>query len=114
MTVTNWSGFVNTKFYSFSKMPKENTKSFDSISGRSVSYQVNSRAVMIYTCSLEVKRPDEENAFWTWFNDELGGLAGAFKCSAVGDGFYRFTEIPSPQDTKQKTRVLNLQFEEVF
>lgn len=56
---------------------------------------------------------DELPTFWDWFNDILGQTAGAFSCGALGDGYYRFIQIPDPEDTDTLNRVLSLELEEV-
>lgn len=113
MTVYTWPETVNTKFFSGNDQPKENTETVSFLSGRQVSYQINTKKIMIYKVKLEVTKT-ELALFWTWFNDVLGQNASAFTCSALGNGVYRFVSIPSPEDTDQKTRVLSMEIEEVF
>lgn len=114
MTLVNWPSTVNTKFYAFNEQPKDNTVITENLSGRIVGKQVNTRNIMTYACSLHLERKTELVAFWEWYNDTLGGLSGAFLCSALGDKQYRFTSVPSPQDTNQKYRELSLNIEEVY
>lgn len=113
MTVTEWSAEVNTRFFAFSERPKGNTKETEYASGRVTAYNTNTRAVMTFSCSLQLTKA-ELSAFWKWYNDELGGRAGAFTCAALGDRHYRFSDIPEPQDTNQLYRVLSMDIEEVY
>lgn len=115
MTLVNWPSNVNKKFFAFNEQAKDNSVLTENLSGRVVGSQVNTRNIMTYSCSIMLERPTELNAFWTWFTDTLGGLSGAFLCDALGqDKQFRFTDIPSPADTNQKYRVLNLAIEEVY
>lgn len=113
MTITEWSENVNSKFFGFNERPKENSKTTEYLSGRVTSYNVNTRSVMSFSCSLQLDKT-ELAIFWTWYNDSLGGLAGCFQCSALGNGVYRFSDIPEPQDTNQQFRVLSMNIEEVY
>lgn len=113
MTITQWSESVNSKFFAFNERPKGNTRQTDYLSGRVTAYQVNTRNVMTFSCSLQLTKEELAN-FWEWFNDELGGLSGVFSCAALGQGYYRFAEIPDPQDTNQLYRVLSMNIEEVY
>ena len=114
MTVVSWPPEVNQKFFAYNKQPIENTKEFESVSGRKVGYLINTKAIMKFQCSLEVQRHTEEDNFWNWFNYTLGSTAGAFTCAALGTNTYRFVSIPQPQDTNQTSRVLQMEIEEVF
>lgn len=115
MTVVPWPDEVNTQFYAYSSKPKDNVKSSDMMSGRVVAFQLNTRALFQVTCSLRLSIKTGELArFWNWYNDELGGTAGAFTCAALGDKHYRFTDIPDPADTEQLYRELSLSIEEVY
>lgn len=111
---TEWSANVNKRFFGLNEKPKENTRVTEFMSGRTVGEQINTRAVMQYSCSLLLAVPDELNNFWAWFNDELGALAGVFTCDAIGDGQYRFVSTPEPQDTSRVWRELSLEIEEVY
>lgn len=113
MTIVDWSNKVNTRFFGFSDKPKDNTTVTQYVSGRVVGWQNNTRNVMTMQCSLKLTKK-ELAAFWDWYNDELGALAGVFTCGALGDKHYRFTDIPDPQDTEQTSRVLSLSIEEVY
>lgn len=114
MILTIWPEGVNTRFYSMSSKPKENTETIEFSSGRVVAWQKNTKKQMTYTAKIMLNLDTELNAFWTWFNDTLGQTAGAFLCAALGSGRYRFTSIPEPDDTDQANRVLSLEFEEVY
>ena len=113
MTITDWSANVNSKFFGFNDKPKENTKKTEYVSGRVTAYNVNTRSVMTFTCSLQLNKTELE-AFWNWFNDDLGGQAGVFRCEGLGNRLYRFSDIPTPQDTNQLFRVLSMNIEEVY
>lgn len=114
MIFTNWKSGVNTKFYALSRQPKANTELTEYSSGRVVAWQKNTKKQFAISCSLMLRVEDELPLFWSWFNDELGQTAGAFKCEALGDKYYRFTSVPSPSDTDTVYRVLNLEIEEVY
>lgn len=115
MTIEPWSNSVNKKFFSFSKKPKENATVTEFLSGRTVAYKNNERDLFTYSCNIDLdKESGELEAFWTWFNSSLGGLAGVFSCDAIGSAYYRFTSVPEPQDTDQIRTTLNLNFEEVY
>lgn len=113
MTITNWSESVNSNFFGFNERPKKNTIETKYLSGRITAYQANTRNIMTFSCSLQLSKIELE-AFWAWFNDELGGLSGVFTCPILGSRYYRFAEIPEPQDTNQKFRVLSMTIEEVY
>lgn len=113
MTITQWSNKVNKRFYGFNEKPKDRAKITEYISGRTTAYNTNTRSVMSFTCSLKLTKK-ELAFFWEWFNDELGGTAGIFDCSALGNKHYRFTDIPDPQNTEQSRRILSMSIEEVY
>lgn len=113
MTITAWPESVNSKFFAFNDKPKENSQITEYLSGRVTGYNHNTRAVMSFSCSLQLTHTELAD-FWNWYNDELGALAGVFTCPALGVRHYRFAEIPDPQDTNQQFRVLSMQIEEVY
>lgn len=113
MNVYTWPSNINTKFFSGNDQPKENTETTSFLSGRQVSWQVNTKKIMTYKLKLKLTKTELAD-FWTWYNDVLGQNANAFSCAALGTGAYRFTSIPSPEDTDQKTRVLSMEIEEVY
>ena len=113
MNVYTWPSTVNSKFFSGNDQPKENTETTSFLSGRQVSYQINTKKLMIYKVKLEVTKT-ELALFWTWYNDVLGQNANAFTCSALGSATYRFVSVPTPEDTNQQKRVLSMEIEEVF
>lgn len=113
MIITQWPENVNQKFYAFSSEPKDNVKLTEFKSGRTIGYQLNTKKIMIYNCSVRLSK-NELNLFWNWFNDILGQCAGSFTCPALGEKFYRFVSVPKPQDTELQNRVLSLEIEEVF
>lgn len=114
MTITNWSNSVNTKFFAYNNQPKENSVITENLSGRTVGYNVNTRNVMKIKCSIRLTVRTELPEFWRWYTTDLGGLSGAFTCTALGNKNYRFTSVPSPEDTDLQYRVLNLEIEEVY
>lgn len=114
MTVFTWPEGVNMRFYGMNQKPKDNVKQTEYISGRTVSYNVNSRCIMTTACSLRLRKKDELSLFWSWYNFTLGGTAGVFSCSALGDGYYRFTAVPAPSNTDTVYRTLDLSIEEVY
>lgn len=113
MNVYTWPSAVNTKFFSGNDQPKENTETTSFLSGRKVSWQINTKKIMIYRVKLALTKT-ELSTFWTWYNDTLGQNANAFTCSALGSATYRFVSVPSPEDTDQTERVLSMEIEEVF
>lgn len=114
MIYVNWSNLVNKNFFSMSSKPKENTEITEFLSGRSASWKRNSKDIMTYTLKLRLEVGDELNAFWYWFNNQLGQTANAFICDAIGPKLYRFVSIPEPQDTDTNYRTLELEIEEVY
>ena len=113
MNVVQWPSNIPTKFFSGNDQPKPNTETTSFMSGRQVSWQINTKKLMTYKMKLKLTKSQLAD-FWTWFNDTLGQNANAFTCSAIGIGTYRFVSIPSPEDTKQTSRVLSMEIEEVF
>lgn len=115
MTVVDWdSEHVNSKFFSFNKKPKDNTKKFSSVNGRVIGYCVNTKKLMTFSCRLRLHSKTEEDYFWNWFTDTLGGCSGYFACAALGPGIYCFSDVPDPEDTDQTGRTLSLSIEEVL
>ena len=113
MDVYAWPSEINDRFFAGNDQPKANTETTSFLSGRQVSWQINTKKIMTY--KLKIKFTKEELAlFWAWFNDVLGQNACAFTCSGLGPNTYRFVSVPSPDDTNQKTRVLSMEIEEVF
>ena len=102
-------------FLSFNKPFNDffETETTSFLSGRQVSWQINTKKIMTYKMRLKLTKTQLAD-FWTWFNDTLGQNANAFTCSAIGNGTYRFVSIPSPDDTNQTSRVLTMEIEEVF
>lgn len=113
MNVYTWPSTVNTRFFSGNDKPKANTETVSYLSGRQVSYQINTKKLMTFKVKLKVTKA-ELALFWTWYNDVLGQNANAFTCTALGNSVYRFVSIPDPEDTDQTTRVLSMEIEEVF
>ena len=113
MNVVAWPQTIPTKFFSGNDQPKANTETTSFLSGRQVSWQINTKKIMTYKMRLKLTKTQLDD-FWTWFNDTLGQNANAFTCSAIGNGTYRFVSIPSPDDTNQTSRVLTMEIEEVF
>jgi hypothetical protein len=113
MNVVAWPQTIPTKFFSGNDQPKANTETTSFLSGRQVSWQINTKKIMTYKMRLKLTKTQLAD-FWTWFNDTLGQNANAFTCSAIGNGTYRFVSIPSPDDTNQTSRVLTMEIEEVF
>lgn len=113
MNVVNWPSNIPSKFFSGNDKPKANTETTSFLSGRQVSWKINTKKLMTYKVKLELTH-EKLALFWTWFNDTLGQNANAFTCSALGSGTYRFVSIPDPEDTDQQTRVLSMEIEEVY
>lgn len=123
MVVVDWPENVNAKFFAYNEKPKNNIELTEMASGRVVGRKLNTRNIMTFSCSLYLKRKTELKAFWKWYNDTLGGTAGAFRSVALDKAqglssdevrYYRFSELPEPQDTNQLYRVISLQIEEVY
>ncbi|MDY3723477.1 MAG: hypothetical protein SOZ96_12945 [Treponema sp.] len=113
MNVIAWPETIPSRFFSGNDQPKANTETTSFLSGRQVSWQINTKKIMTYKMKLQLTK-EQLSLFWTWFNDVLGQNANAFTCPAIGSGTYRFVSVPSPEDTNQKTRVLSMEIEEVF
>lgn len=114
MLKTTWLNTINQKFFNLNEQVKANTTDTEYTSGRVVTFQRNTKKQMVLTCKIMFTVDTELPLFWAWFNDVLGQTAGAFTCSALGNKYYRFTSIPSPEDTNRNYRVLNLELEEVI
>lgn len=114
MIVVAWNNEVNTKFFAYNDQPKDNSRITENLSGRTVGFNINTRNVMTIKCSLRLEVKIELPKFWEWFNDVLGGCSGAFTCPALGNKNYRFTSVPSPNDTDLQYRELNMEIEEVY
>lgn len=116
MTRVNWSNNVNTKFYGYSAKPKDNVVLTENLSGRTVGHKANSKDVMQIKCSL-LLTAEELSSFWSWFNNTLGQMAGAFYCADLGGSstqLYRFLSVPELEGTDQVWKSINLEIEEVF
>ena len=113
MNVVAWPNNINSRFFSGNDQPKANTETTSFLSGRQVSWQINTKKIMTYKLKLKLTKTELAN-FWSWFNDVLGQNANAFTCSGLGSSTYRFVSVPSPDDTNQTSRVLSMEIEEVF
>ncbi len=113
MNVVEWPSNINSRFFSGNDQPKANTETTSFLSGRQVSWQINTKKIMTYKLNLKLTK-SELALFWTWFNDVLGQNANAFTCTGLGSAVYRFVSVPSPDDTNQTSRVLSMEIEEVF
>lgn len=113
MNVIQWPVEIPSRFFSGNDQPKPNTETTSFLSGRQVSWQINTKKIMTYKVKLQLTKA-ELALFWTWFNDVLGQNANAFTCAALGSGVYRFVSVPSPDDTNQTKRILSMEIEEVF
>lgn len=112
MTISNWPETVNTRFFGYQKKPKENAIVSEFVSGRVSGYKKNSFLQFIHSCSLLLTK-EETAEFWEWF-EEMGTTTGAFTCTALGSGYFRFVSIPSPQDTDQMYTTLDMEIEDIY
>lgn len=113
MTIVQWPSNIPSNFFSGNDQPKANTETTTFLSGRQVSWQINTKKLMTYKVKLRLSKA-KLALFWTWFNDTLGQNANAFTCSALGSGTYRFVSVPQPEDTDQTKRTLAMEIEEVY
>ena len=114
MNVIAWpTTSFNDRFFSGNDQPKANTETTSFLSGRQVSWQINTKKIMTYKVKIQFTKT-ELALFWTWFNDVLGQNANAFTCTGLGSAVYRFVSVPSPDDTNQKKRILSMEIEEVY
>ena len=113
MTIVQWPSNIPSNFFSGNDQPKANTETTTFLSGRQVSWQINTKKLMTYKVKLRLTKA-KLALFWTWFNDTLGQNANAFTCSALGSGSYRFVSVPQPEDTDQTKRTLAMEIEEVY
>lgn len=114
MTYTAWPTAVNTNFYALTESYNDNTSSTEYASGRKAVSLRNTRFVKTTECSLSLNvKSGEYSAFWTWYKDTLGGLSGAFTCTKIGSGYYRFKSTPSA-GKGQLFRTLEIKIEEVY
>ena len=114
MTITAWPQGVNTDFFEAKAKPSDNVVTTAFLSGRTIGWQKNTRNIMTLSCSIKLRVGTELAAFWNWYNNDLGGTAGLFTCAALGQGYYRFTDIPDPSDSTRDWRHLNLNIEEAY
>lgn len=112
MTITTWPETVNTRFFAYNKQLKENVVVSEFVSGRVSGYKKNSRPQFTYNCSLMMTK-EEEADFWAWF-EAMGTTLGAFSCSALGVGYFRFVSVPTPQDTDQTHTTLEMEIEDLY
>lgn len=113
MTIVQWPANIPSNFFSGNDQPKANTETTTFLSGRQVSWQINTKKLMTYKVKLRLTKA-KLALFWSWFNDTLGQNANAFTCSALGNGTYRFVSVPQPEDTDQTKRTLAMEIEEVY
>lgn len=113
MIISEWPEGVNDNFFSLNSKPTENTENSSFLSGRVVAWQRNTKKTFTHSCKIMLDVDSEIPLFWAWFNDTLGQTAGAFYCSALGENLYRFSSVPTPDDTDRNKTVLNLEIEEV-
>lgn len=92
--MVNWPSGVNSKFYAKKEVADDNAVTTEYASGRKSVSLKNTRWPRKYSLSLSLdKRTGEDALFWDWYKDELGGLAGVFKCDALGEGrAWRFSK----------------------
>lgn len=113
MTYSEWN--VNTKFFKMIPTPIDSTETSEFIGGRKIVRLTNTRHMkeLEFSVSLNVVS-GEYDAFWAWF-DSIGGKAGIFHCAVLGsDKYWRFTAIPSGDDTSMDKRVITIKCEEVY
>ena len=113
MTIVQAPSNIPSNFFSGNDQPKANTETTTFLSGRQVSWQINTKKLMTYKVKLRLTKA-KLALFWTWFNDTLGQNANSFTCSALGSGTYRFVSVPQPEDTDQTKRTLAMEIEEVY
>lgn len=114
MNIIQWpTEDVNSRFFSGNDQPKENTETVSMLSGRQVSWKINTKSLMKYKVKLRLSKT-ELAFFWIWYNDILCQNANAFICAGLGSGVYRFVSVPSPEDTDQTGRTLSMEIEEVY
>lgn len=95
MKTVDWPAEVNTKFYSKKDTPDDNAVITEFASGRRAVVLKNTRWQEKFTACLALRKGEEANAFWKWYKDALGGMAGTFTCDALGAGkAWRFTKTP--------------------
>ena len=76
MNVIQWPEEIPSRFFSGNDQPKPNTETTSFLSGRQVSWQINTKKIMTYKVKLQLTKA-ELALFWTWFNDVLGQNANA-------------------------------------
>lgn len=111
MNLFIWNTAVNQNFYAYSKKPNDNAVVSSFLSGRVTGFKRNSHQNFTFTCKLKLTK-EEEAGFWEWF-EAIGTTVGAFSCEALGNGYFRFVSIPSPDGTDQKWTILNMEIEQV-
>lgn len=98
MTAWNESDLPLNKLYNVQKGYEDNAILTEYESGRVVATQRNTRNRRVYSMSYAATRAQEQ-AFFNWYENELGGNAGTFTAPSLrGDGTtqeYRFTGTPT-------------------
>ncbi len=114
MTYTSWPSAVNTGFYALTESYDDNSSTTEYASGRKAVTLRNTRFTKTIACSVSLDvKSGEYSAFWTWYKDTLGGLSGAFTCTKIGSGYYRFKSVPSA-GKGQLFRTVEMEIEEVY
>lgn len=106
----------NCKFYDGENGLKDNAVVVSNLSGRTVAYLANDRFTETKSLKLTLDTSgsnSEYKKFKTWYTNTLGGIAGVFKCSALGTQLWRFTENPT-EDNGQRFKTLSISIEEAL
>lgn len=113
MTVCEFPNNVNHNFYNYKEEYLDNAITLEYISGRKSSVKRNSIFAKKITVSLSLKVGSELNNFNNWYTVVLGGTAGVFRCSQIGEKNYRFTNPPKMSEG-QIYRTCEFEIEEVI
>lgn len=109
----NWPGNVNTDFYGLTTTVKDNLETVEFESGAKRTYLKNSVAKKTYTFSLTLWTNEEEQNFWSWYNDTIlsGSLTFALTDLLTGSGTteYRLTSQPSVSGQYPKELTLTVE-----
>ena len=116
MIYVNWPN-INKRFFDSKVSPKPNSETQEFASGRTVTTLKNTRFIFTVNVSLTLNKK-EEKVFWDWYKNQLGGLAGVFRCPELKEGpmeseYFRFTAEPDEDKVFSKKKFI-LEIEEVY
>lgn len=110
----NWPGTVNTDFYGLTTSVKDNLQTVEFESGAKRTYLKSSEAKKTYSFSLTLWTLEEEEAFWSWYDDTIlsGSLSFGLTDLLTGKGTTEYRLTGQPSVSGQYPKELSLSVEE--